>query len=71
VSAAVTVLAGLDPKTIATLKARAALVGVVLHAIEDDRGAPLFVASKWAMTRQMTSIAEVESFLRGIGGPNA
>ena len=60
-----------DPKVEATLKARAALVGVVLHVIDDDRGSPLFVASKWAMTRQMTSVAEVEFFLRGIGGPNA
>ena len=61
----------IDPKLAATLKARCALVGVVLHVIEDDRGSPLFVASKWSLTRQMSSVVEVECFLRGIGGPNA
>ena len=35
----------LDPKCVATLKARAALAGVALHVIEDDKGAPLFCAS--------------------------
>ena len=61
----------LEPKLVATLKARACLAGVVLHVTEDDRGAPLFVASKWAMTRQLSSVAEVEDFLRRIGGPSA
>lgn len=61
----------LDPKRIQTLKAHAALAGVVLLVIEDDRGAPLFIASKWAMTRQMHSVAEVESFLQRLAGAKA
>lgn len=61
----------LDPKVVATLKARAALCGVVLHVSEDDHGAPLFIASKWAMTRQMSTVAEAEAFLHRIGGPLA
>ena len=48
-----------------------ALVGVVLHCIDDDRGEPLFVASKWSLTRELGSIAEVDAFLRGIGGADA
>ena len=58
----------LDPKKLATLTAEFALKGVTLHVIEDDRGAPLFVASRWSLTRQMNSVAEVEDFLRRIGG---
>lgn len=61
----------IDPKTAATLKARAALVGVVLNIIESDRGTPLLIASKWAMTRQMESAEECDAFLRRIGGPGA
>ena len=57
----------LDPKTIATLKARAALAGVALSVTDDDHGQPLFVASKWAMTRQLASVDEVEQFLQRIG----
>ena len=56
-------------KQIATLRARAALAGVVLHALEDDHGVLLFVATKWALTRQMGSVDEVEEFLQRIGAP--
>ena len=58
----------LDEKTKATLTAKACLAGVVLHFLEDDRGAALIVASKWAMTRQMHTFDEVETFLRRLGG---
>lgn len=58
-------------KVAATLKARAALCGVVLHVLEDDHGAALFIASKWSLTKQMSTVGEVEAFLRGIGGAKA
>lgn len=58
----------LDPKTVATLKARAALAGVVLHTLEDDAGMPLFIATKWSLTKQMGTVDEVEHFLQRIGG---
>lgn len=54
-------------KELATLKAKAALCGVVLYLSEGDRGEPLFIASRWSLTRQMHSVAEVEDFLARIG----
>ena len=62
---------GLDDKAKSTLVARAALVGAVLHITEDDRGRPLFVVSKWALTRSMGTVDEVEAWLRRAGGPDA
>ncbi len=61
----------IDPKVAATLKARCALVGVELHVIDGDNGAPLLIVSRWSLTRQMHSVDEVEAFLRRIGGPKA
>lgn len=61
----------LDPKVVATLKAQAALCGVVLYHLDGDNGGALFVASKWAMTKQMGSVAEVEDFLQRIGGASS
>ncbi len=58
-------------KCIATAKARAALRGVVLHVTEDDHGDPLYVAVQGAMTRHMTSLDEVERFLKLIGAQAA
>lgn len=58
-------------KAFATLQARAALAGVALSRLDDDRGLPMFVASKWALTRQLASLEEVASFLAKIGGDHA
>ncbi len=61
--------APLDPKTRSTLIARAALLGVALHVTDDDAGRALFIASKWQLTRQMSSVAEVESSCGRSVGP--
>lgn len=61
----------LDAKARITLTAKACLAGVVLHFLDDDRGAPLIVATKWALTKQMRTAIEVEDFLRRLGGPSA
>lgn len=61
----------LEPKAVATLTARAALAGVVLHTVEDDAGNPLFIATKWSLTRQMGTVAEVDEFLQRLGGHSA
>lgn len=61
----------LDPKLLATLKARCARLGIELYVSDDDAGRPLFVAVKWAMTRHMQSVDEVEAFIRQAGGPGA
>lgn len=63
--------ANIDPKTIARLKAECALAGATLYVTDDDRGAPLFVVSRWSLTRQMSSVAEVEDFLLRMGRASA
>lgn len=60
-----------DTKAWTTLQARAALLGVALSSMEDDRGQRVLVCSKWAMVKQLETVAEVEALLRRIGGPNA
>lgn len=60
-----------DAKTVATLQARCALIGVQLVRSTDDRDRPTFIASRWGMTRQLDSVEAVEQFLARIGGPAA
>jgi len=60
-----------NDKAVATLIARAALVGVVLAPSTDDQDRPVFIASRWGLTRQLDSAEAVEQFLRLVGGPGA
>jgi len=55
-------------KAFATLQAQAALQGVALHRLENDRGQEIYIGTKWAMTRQMHSLDEVEMWLNRIAG---
>ena len=48
-----------DDKTVATLKARAALAGFELTPLPDGS----FVASRWGMHRELQHAADVERFL--------
>jgi hypothetical protein len=64
-------LAGPVDKQFATLQARAALAGVQLLRSTDDRGREVFVASRWALTAQFASLAEVEAWLQRFGGLSA
>lgn len=57
-----------DPKRLATAKARAAMAGVELHAIEDDAGKPLFVCCKWALTASFDNLDDVETWLDRVAG---
>jgi hypothetical protein len=50
-------------KALCTIRARCALAGIALHVTTDDRGHPMFVASRWALTRTFESLAEVETWL--------
>lgn len=59
-----------DKKRLANLRARAALVGVVLHALESDYGEMVYIFSRWAMTRQLDSIEAAERWLDGVTGVN-
>lgn len=58
----------LDPKRLATLTAQCALVGVQLHAMEDDHGLPLLVVTKWAMSRQFHCLDEAELWVERFAG---
>ena len=55
-------------KRIATLTAQLALRGFILVRSKDDRGGPLYVISKWALTRQLHSLPEVEAFVHDACG---
>ncbi len=55
-------------KAFATLRARAALQGVVLCRTNDERGAERFLVSKWALTRELPDLAAVEAWLDRLEG---
>jgi hypothetical protein len=57
-----------DTKRVATAKARAALRGIVLHPLADDRGRPEFVATQGAWTRSFGTIEAVEVWLDRVEG---
>ena len=50
-------------KRIATARARVALLGGALHVIDNDRGRPVFIVSRWALTKELADIAAVEAWL--------
>lgn len=54
-------------KRLATAQARAALAGFTLTPIEADNGSPMFVISRWALTRSFGDLSEVEAFLDRVG----
>lgn len=58
-------------KWFATLRARAALAGIVLHQIEGDYGAPIYIATRWAMTKQLDSLGAVDAWLAMVTGKTA
>lgn len=60
-----------DGKRWATLQARCALAGLAVTRSQDDAGRTVYIASKWALTRQCADLDEVEQLLRTIGGPSA
>lgn len=53
----------------ATLKARAALAGVTVHTLQDDRGRPEYIATRWAMTKAFSSLDELAAWLDRVAGP--
>lgn len=58
-------------KTFATLQARAALAGVTLYDIDGDFGTPVYVCSRWALTKSFDDLAAVEAWLDRVDGTNA
>lgn len=57
------------PKDEATQAARAALVGASLIVSHDDRGRRTWIVSRWALTREFSSLAEVAELLDRMGAP--
>lgn len=55
-------------KRFATLRARAALSGVTLYAIEGDFGKTIYVVSRWALTKQLDSMDAAEAWLDQVTG---
>ena len=58
----------IELKRLCTLQAGAALAGVTLHKLDGDFGVPIYVASRWAMTKQLESLDEVEAWLVRVTG---
>lgn len=57
-----------DAKRLATLAARAALLGVALHHTEGDFVPDIFLLTKWALTREFTDMDAVEQWLDLVDG---
>lgn len=58
-----------DAKRLATLKARAALAGVMVLDSKDETGRPEWVATRWALTKAFSSLDELAAWLDRIGAP--
>ena len=55
-------------KRLATLAARAAMVGVTVHRIEGDFLSEVFICSRWALTREFTDMDSLELWLGRVDG---
>jgi hypothetical protein len=55
-------------KRFATLQATAALNGITLHQMSGDFSAPIYIGTRWAMTKQMDSLDEVSGWLQRVTG---
>lgn len=60
-----------DAKRLATLIARAALVGVIVHRSESDFGGEEFIASRWALTKSFNTLDALEAWLNRVTGKTA
>lgn len=52
-----------DSKRFTTLRARAAIAGIVLHTIENDHGDTVYIFTKWATTKEINSLCMAEKWL--------
>lgn len=55
-----------DPKRFSGLQARAALAGIELRAIRNDSERWAFVVTGGAMTQELTTLDDVEAWLRAL-----
>lgn len=57
-----------DLKRFATLRAIAALSGVTLFRMEGDLQSVVYIATRWAMTKQLDSLDEAATWLSRVAG---
>ena len=55
-------------KRFENLRARAALAGVVLLQSTDDRGLPVYVLTRWALTQSLPDLDAVTAWLDRVAG---
>jgi hypothetical protein len=60
-----------DRKRFDTLAARAALIGVTVHRIENDWAGEEYIASRWALTKAFNSLDALETWLNRVTGKTA
>lgn len=51
-----------------TMRARCALGGLTFNVIESDDGKPLYVVSRWNITRQFNDLNELGEWLHRVAG---
>ena len=56
-----------DCKPWAILQAQLALVGFAAQLIEGDDGRPIFIVSRWALTRSFTNLRALTQFAAQVG----
>jgi hypothetical protein len=61
----------LNAKRFATLRARAALAGIVLVESTTDHGDTVYIASRWALTKHLASLDDAEHWLNTVMGAQA
>jgi len=59
--------AELQRKRIATLQAVAAIAGVRVDPVEGDDGRTVWFVSRWSLTKQCNTLAELSELLRRMG----
>ena len=57
-----------EPKRFATAQALAAFNGITLHKLDGDGGLPIFITTRWAMTKQLDTLDEVDAWLLRVIG---
>lgn len=60
-----------DLKRFSTLQALAALSGITLHRLEGDLTPVVYVATKWALIRELADLGAVEAWLNNVTGKTA
>lgn len=58
-------------KAFATVQARCALAGITLIKLDGDFGHPVFIVTRWSLTKQFDFLADVDAWLDRVTGKKA